>query len=66
MIKTVYFFEIVIQGRAVGVAVGCLLGMFPLLFFDSDKEEKEVIIEVKGATTIEKAAQTDPASVKPK
>ena len=30
------------QGKAVGVAIGCLLGMFPLLFLkdklDQDKE----------------------------
>lgn len=27
-------------GRAMGVVVGCLLGMFPLLFIDTAKEEK--------------------------
>lgn len=27
-------------GRGLGVVVGCLLGMFPLLFIDTSKEEK--------------------------
>ncbi len=27
------------QGRAVGISLGCLLGMFPLLFFPSREEE---------------------------
>ncbi|XP_056378693.1 transmembrane protein 65 [Hyla sarda] len=28
------------MGKAIGVAIGCLLGMFPLLFFNWDDEEK--------------------------
>ncbi|XP_053322423.1 transmembrane protein 65 isoform X1 [Spea bombifrons] len=28
------------MGKAIGVAIGCILGMFPLLFFPSDEEEK--------------------------
>lgn len=27
-------------GKAIGVAIGCILGMFPLLFFKWDGEEK--------------------------
>jgi len=27
-------------GRALGVAIGCILGMFPLLFYASEKEEE--------------------------
>ncbi|XP_053571314.1 transmembrane protein 65 isoform X2 [Bombina bombina] len=27
-------------GKAIGVAIGCILGMFPLLFFSGDEEEK--------------------------
>ncbi|KAK6749074.1 hypothetical protein RB195_001590 [Necator americanus] len=27
--------------RAVGLSIGCIVGMFPLLFFDKDKEETE-------------------------
>ncbi|CAH2285871.1 Transmembrane 65 [Pelobates cultripes] len=27
-------------GKAIGVAIGCILGMFPLLFFSWDDEEK--------------------------
>ncbi|XP_020820608.1 transmembrane protein 65 isoform X3 [Phascolarctos cinereus] len=29
-------------GKAVGVAVGCILGMFPLLFFRGEEEEKKL------------------------
>ncbi|XP_040287614.1 transmembrane protein 65 isoform X2 [Bufo bufo] len=28
------------MGKAIGVAIGCILGMFPLLFFNWDEEEK--------------------------
>ncbi|KAL6740366.1 hypothetical protein Aduo_013726 [Ancylostoma duodenale] len=28
------------SARAVGLSIGCLVGMFPLLFFNNDKEEK--------------------------
>ncbi|XP_072007322.1 transmembrane protein 65 isoform X1 [Engystomops pustulosus] len=28
------------MGKAIGVAIGCILGMFPLLFFNWDDEEK--------------------------
>ncbi|TRY56577.1 hypothetical protein DNTS_008407 [Danionella cerebrum] len=28
-------------GKAIGVAIGCILGMFPLLFFSDEEEEKE-------------------------
>lgn len=26
------------QGRVIGITVGCLIGMFPLLFMNKDKE----------------------------
>lgn len=29
------------QGKAIGVALGCLLGMFPLLFFSEEKKDGE-------------------------
>ncbi|XP_068937152.1 transmembrane protein 65 isoform X3 [Petaurus breviceps papuanus] len=29
-------------GKAVGVAIGCILGMFPLLFFRGEEEEKKL------------------------
>uniref|UniRef100_A0A8C1XA98 Transmembrane protein 65 n=1 Tax=Cyprinus carpio TaxID=7962 RepID=A0A8C1XA98_CYPCA len=29
------------MGKAIGVAIGCILGMFPLLFLSDDEEEKE-------------------------
>lgn len=29
------------QGKAIGVAIGCILGMFPLLFFKDDEEKKK-------------------------
>jgi len=34
-------------GRALGVVVGCLLGMFPLLFIDTSKDEDEKVKESK-------------------
>ncbi|KAM3858127.1 transmembrane protein 65 [Diretmus argenteus] len=39
------------MGKAIGVTIGCILGMFPLLFLDDDKEKKK-----------EKEAQPDVAS----
>ena len=36
-------------GRAVGVAVGCVIGMFPLLFYKAEveesKQEEEILVE---------------------
>uniref|UniRef100_A0A3Q2QTZ2 Transmembrane protein 65 n=1 Tax=Fundulus heteroclitus TaxID=8078 RepID=A0A3Q2QTZ2_FUNHE len=29
------------MGKAIGVGIGCILGMFPLLFFSDDEEKKE-------------------------
>lgn len=29
------------QGKAIGVGIGCILGMFPLLFFKDDEEKKD-------------------------
>ena len=34
-------------GRALGVTIGCLLGMFPLLFFSSKEKKKEEKAEEK-------------------
>ena len=28
-------------GRALGVAIGCILGMFPLLFYDTSEKDEE-------------------------
>ena len=37
-----FSFLILSQGRGIGIAIGCILGMFPLLFIDPvDDEEKE-------------------------
>lgn len=34
------------QGKAIGVGIGCILGMFPLLFFkDEDEKKKEGVAE---------------------
>ena len=30
-----------VLGAVIGITVGCLIGMFPLLFFDRDKEEEK-------------------------
>lgn len=33
---------LLLQGKAIGVSIGCILGMFPLLFLsDDDDKEKE-------------------------
>uniref|UniRef100_A0A3B4FNX9 Transmembrane protein 65-like n=1 Tax=Pundamilia nyererei TaxID=303518 RepID=A0A3B4FNX9_9CICH len=32
-------------GKAIGVGIGCILGMFPLLFFKDEDEKKEVILK---------------------
>lgn len=38
------------QGKAIGVGIGCILGMFPLLFFKDEDEKKEGQTEVKEQT----------------
>lgn len=38
------------QGKAIGVGIGCILGMFPLLFFKDDDEKKEGQTEAKEKT----------------
>uniref|UniRef100_A0A3Q3W4F7 Transmembrane protein 65 n=1 Tax=Mola mola TaxID=94237 RepID=A0A3Q3W4F7_MOLML len=35
------------SGKAIGVGIGCILGMFPLLFFKDDDEKKESQTEAK-------------------
>ena len=42
-------------GRALGVTIGCILGMFPLLFFSkkADEEDSSVDKEKGGAATKE-------------
>lgn len=39
-----------LQGKAIGVGIGCILGMFPLLFFKDEDEKKDSQTEVKGDT----------------
>lgn len=39
-----------LQGKAIGVGIGCILGMFPLLFFKDDDEKKEGQTEAKEKT----------------
>ncbi|XP_039974732.1 transmembrane protein 65-like [Xiphias gladius] len=36
-------------GKAIGVGIGCILGMFPLLFFKDDDEKKEGPVETPPA-----------------
>ncbi|XP_026227388.1 transmembrane protein 65-like [Anabas testudineus] len=38
------------MGKAIGVGIGCILGMFPLLFFKDDDEKKEGQKEAKEKT----------------
>lgn len=35
------------QGKAIGVGIGCILGMFPLLFFKDDDDKKDGKKEAK-------------------
>ncbi|KAM6909837.1 transmembrane protein 65-like [Xenentodon cancila] len=37
-------------GKAIGVGIGCILGMFPLLFFKDDDEKKEAQTETQDDT----------------
>lgn len=30
-----------VQGKAIGVTIGCILGMFPLFFLSDDDEEEK-------------------------
>jgi len=34
-----------LQGRALGISVGCLLGMIPLLFYHNEKKIEDVNLE---------------------
>lgn len=45
-----------VQGKAIGVGIGCILGMFPLMFFKDDDDKKE------GQTEAEEKTQPPPAS----
>lgn len=38
------------SGKAIGVGIGCILGMFPLLFFKDDEEKKEGKMEATEKT----------------
>uniref|UniRef100_A0A3B5A7L4 Transmembrane protein 65-like n=1 Tax=Stegastes partitus TaxID=144197 RepID=A0A3B5A7L4_9TELE len=38
------------SGKAIGVGIGCILGMFPLLFFKDDDEKKDGETEAKDNT----------------
>ncbi|XP_020490229.1 transmembrane protein 65 [Labrus bergylta] len=38
------------SGKAIGVGIGCILGMFPLLFFKDDDEKKKAKKEAKEKT----------------
>lgn len=42
---------LLLQGKAIGVSIGCILGMFPLLFLsDDDDEEKDKEAQSHGDT----------------
>ncbi|TMS10585.1 Transmembrane protein 65 [Larimichthys crocea] len=43
------------SGKAIGVGIGCILGMFPLLFFTDDDEKK------KGQTEAQEKTQPPPS-----
>ena len=51
----VFYFRIASNaGRAVGVAVGCVIGMFPLLFYKAEveesKQQEEILVEDQNKT----------------
>lgn len=48
-----------VQGKAIGVGIGCILGMFPLLFFKDDDEKKEGQKEGKEKTQPPPPAATE-------
>lgn len=39
--NNLHFTTIVLQGKAIGVGIGCILGMFPLFFYKDDEKKKE-------------------------
>lgn len=41
------------QGRILGITIGCLIGMTPLLFMDTDKDKKK---KEEEAAAVKKAA----------
>lgn len=45
-----------VQGKAIGVGIGCILGMFPLFFFKDDDEKKK-----EGQTEAKENTQPPPA-----
>lgn len=47
-----------VQGKAIGVAIGCILGMFPLFFFKDDDEKKK---KKKGKAEAKEETQPPPA-----
>ena len=48
----------------VGISIGCILGMFPLLFFESEKRPEEEPDKVSSPTSAvpEKSEKTKPAT----
>ncbi|KAM9310814.1 transmembrane protein 65-like [Pholidichthys leucotaenia] len=46
-------------GKAIGVGIGCILGMFPLLFFKDEDEKKEGQMEAKEKTQPPPAPETE-------
>lgn len=44
------------MGKAIGVAIGCIFGMFPLLFFKDDEEKKKEGKEKQAASKDSKSA----------
>jgi len=46
-------------GRAIGVAMGCLLGMFPLLFFPSVEEKEALKAKLSGESDVSESVLVD-------
>ena len=46
-----------VQGKGIGVGIGCILGMFPLLFFKDDEKKKKKKKEEEEAAREEAARE---------
>lgn len=45
----------VFQGRILGITIGCLIGMTPLMFIDSDKDKEKTKKEAEAAVAVAEA-----------
>lgn len=53
-------------GRALGVVIGCLLGMVPLLFLPSSEDDKEKLAKARAKKADEQEARKTASDLSPK